>query len=250
MKIVIFGATGGTGRKLVEQALQQGHVVTAFARDPNKVKVSHKNLRVAKGNVLDLDSVKSALQGQGAALSALGVRPAIWFFLLVAIACQVLARFTELSGWVNLLVRVGLPLAVLPLFQRRTTTLSEGTKNILRVMEELGVSRFVCESSLGVGDSRGQLGTFANVFFIPLFLRNIFADKEIQERAITGSPVEWVIVRPAVLTNGPLTGKYKSWIGTPEQPIRHKVSRADTADFMLRQLADDRYLRKTPGLSY
>lgn len=251
MKIVIFGATGGTGRKLVEQALQQGHMVTAFARDPGKIKVSHQNLSVAKGNVLDADSVKSALQGQDAALSALGVRPAVWLFLLVALACQLAARFTGLSGWLNLLVRLGVPLAaLLLLFQRRTTTLSEGTKNILQAMEGVGVRRFVCESSLGVGDSRGQLGAFANVFFIPLFLRNIFADKEIQERVIAASQVEWIIVRPAVLTNGPRTGKYKSWVGVPEQPIRRKVSRADTADFMLGQLADHRYLRKTPGLSY
>ena len=95
MKIVIFGATGGTGRKLVEQALQQGHMVTAFARDPGKIKVSHQNLSVAKGNVLDADSVKSALQGQDAALSALGVRPAVWLFLLVALACQLAARLRD-----------------------------------------------------------------------------------------------------------------------------------------------------------
>src|SRR5690242_3704005 len=97
LRIVIFGSTGGTGRQLVEQALQQGHVVTAFARDPSKVKLSHQNLRVARGNVLDLDSVKAALHGHDAALSALGVRPPVWLILLTALACQLLARWAGLS---------------------------------------------------------------------------------------------------------------------------------------------------------
>jgi putative NADH-flavin reductase len=250
LKIVVFGSTGGTGRQLVQQTLQQGHAVTAFARDPGKIKLSHENLRVVKGNVLDFDSVKAVLQGQDATLSALGVRPPVWQVISVAIACQLVARFAGLSGSLNLLVRLGVPLVVLFLSQRKIATLSEGTKNILRGMEELRVRRFICESSLGVGDSRGQLGAFANYFFIPLFLRNIFADKEIQEKAIKETQVEWVIVRPAVLTNGRLTGKYQSWLGIPERHIRRKISRADTADFMLRQLTDNAYLRKTPGLSY
>ncbi|HJX00809.1 MAG TPA: NAD(P)H-binding protein, partial [Terriglobales bacterium] len=134
--------------------------------------------------------------------------------------------------------------------QRRTTTLSEGTKNIVRAMQELGVRRFVCESSLGVGDSRGQLGFIYNLLLIPLFLRNIFADKELQEQVIRQSKLEWVIVRPAALTNGPKTGTYHSWTGPPEEPIRKRISRRDTADFMLRQVREDTYVGKTPGLSY
>ena len=94
------------------------------------------------------------------------------------------------------------------------------------------------------------LGFLYNFFLIPLFLRNIFADKEVQEAAIKASKLEWVIVRPAALTNRPKTGVYRSWTGLPNAPLRKRISRADTADFMLRQLGEDTYLRRTPGLSY
>jgi len=70
MKLLIFGATGGTGRLLVEQALAQGHVVTAFVRNPAKFHVSHANLRVAQGDVLRYDTVEPAVTGQDAVLSA------------------------------------------------------------------------------------------------------------------------------------------------------------------------------------
>lgn len=209
MKLLIFGATGGTGRELVAQALEQGHVVAAFARNPAALSLNHPHLRVVKGDVLDHDSVESAIKGQDAVLSALGTR--------------VLTK---------------------------STILSEGTKNIITAMEKLGVRRFICESSLGVGDSRGQLGFLYGYILIPLFLRNIFADKEIQERYIRQSKLDWVIVRPAVLTNGPRTEGYRSGFGVADKSIKGKISRADVADFMLKQLTDKRFVHKTPGLSY
>jgi putative NADH-flavin reductase len=250
MNILIFGATGGTGRALVEQALQQGHVVTAFARNPAKISTTHQNLRVAKGNILDYDTVKAAFHNQDAALSALGVRPPVTTLIIVVIACQLLARLIGLSGPLSWLVRLGLPLLAILVAQRRTTTLSDDTGNIVRAIEELGVRRFICESSLGIGDSQGQLGFLYNYILIPVLLRNVFADKERQEKVIRDSKVEWVIVRPAALTNGPRTSVYRSWTGPANATLRRKISRADTADFMLRQLAEDTYLAKTPALSY
>jgi len=64
------------------------------------------------------------------------------------------------------------------------------------------------------------------------------------------SSLEWVIVRPAALTNGPRTGAYRSGFRPTDRSITAKISRADTADFMLKQLTDNTFLRKTPGLSY
>jgi putative NADH-flavin reductase len=209
MKLLVFGATGGTGREIVAQALEQGHVVTVFVRNPAAISTKHDRLKVAQGDILDYPSVETAVQGQDAVLSALGVR--------------------KLS---------------------KNTILSDGTKNIIQAMERHGVKRFICESSLGVGDSRGQLGWVFNVFIIPLFLRNVFRDKEAQEQYIQQSSLEWVIVRPAALTNGPRTGAYRSGFSPTDRTITAKISRADVADFMLKQLTDDSYLRKTPGLSY
>jgi len=209
MKLLVFGATGGTGREIVAQALDQGHVVTAFVRNPAALATKHERLKLAQGDILDYPSVEAAVQGQEAVLSALGVRKL-----------------------------------------RKNTILSDGTKNIIRAMEQHGVKRFVCESSLGVGDSKGQLGWVYTLFIIPLFLRNIFREKEVQEQYIKQSNLDWIIVRPAALTNGPHTGVYRSGFSTRDRTIRGKIARADVADFMLKQLTDDTYLRKTPGLSY
>ncbi len=250
MNLLVFGATGGTGRALIRQALAQGHVVTAFARDPAKVKITHENLRIARGNILDYDSVETAVKNQDAVFSALGVRPKVGLVVLVIIACQVLARTAGLSGPLMWLVRIGIPLLALLVAQKKTTTLSEGTKNIVRAMEKLGVRPFICESSLGVGDSKGQLGFLYNYILIPLFIRSMFADKEVQETVVRKSSLDWVIVRPGALTNGPQTGKYHSWLGAPDVSIRRKISRSDVADFMLRQLGESADLGKTPALSY
>ena len=250
MNLVIFGATGGTGRELVAQALEQGHKVTAFARDPAKVRSSHPNLRVANGNVLDYGSVEQALQGQDAALSALGVRPRVGLIIALIVVCQLVARFLALSGPLNWAIRLGVPVATVLLFGTRTNTLSAGTSNILRAMKTLGVSRFVCESSLGIGDSKGRLGALYNFFLTPIFLRGLFADKESQEQIIRQSGLDWIIVRPAALANGPHRGNYRTGTSIGHWFFMARISRADVADFMLKQLSDTTYLRQTPGISY
>src|SRR5260221_30316 len=177
MKLLIFGATSGTGRQLVEQALAQGHIVTAFVRHPAKFHVSHANLRVAQGDVLRYDTVEPAVTGQDAVLSALGVHPPVFTFIVVTILCQVAARLLALHGIGAWSVSLGIPLLALLFLFRRNTKLSDGTRNIVRAMQERGVKRIVCQSSLGVGDSRGRLGFLYNFFVIPLFLRTEFAAK-------------------------------------------------------------------------
>lgn len=209
MKVLVLGATGGTGLELLEQALEDGHEVTAFARRPQAVVLKRSNLRVQKGDVLDYPSVAAAVQGQDAVLSALGVR------------------------------RLG-----------KNTILSDGTRNVIQAMEKSGVRRLVLESSLGVGDSAGQLGALHNLFLLPLLLKNVFRDKEVQESVVRASKLDWIIVRPAILTNGPRTGRYKAGFRPNDRSIKAKISRADTAEFMLKQLHDNKYLRQTPGLSY
>lgn len=250
MKLLIFGATGGTGRALVEQALEQGHRVTAFARDPAKVRVTHQNLTVAHGNMLDSSSVEAAVQGQDAVLSALGTRLPILAIVVFGFGFQALARLLALHGPLGLAVRIGGPLLALLFLTRRTTALSQGTRNIVTAMEQHGVKRLVCESSLGVGDSKGRLGIFYNLVLVPLLLRGVFADKAAQEEIIRSSSLDWVMVRPSSLTNGPRKGVYRSGleIGHWFRPTR--ISRADAADFMFKQLTDETWLRKTPGVAY
>lgn len=72
MKLVVFGATGGTGQEIVKQSLAQGHQVTAFVRDPAKMSLEDDNLKVITGNVHDLDAVRQAVKGQDAVICSLG----------------------------------------------------------------------------------------------------------------------------------------------------------------------------------
>ena len=250
MRLLVFGATGGTGRRIVEQALQQGHVVTAFARDPRKVRLTHDNLRVVRGDVLRPESVEAAVVGQEAVLSALGVRLPVRVLILTVVACQIIVRAVALPRAAALFVELGVPLLAILLLSRRKTVLSEGTRNIVRTMERAGIKRFVCETSLGVGDSRWKLGVVHNLIALPLFLRNVLADKEEQERIIRSSSLDWVIVRPTALTNGPERKAYRAGAGVGHWFVPSRISRSDVAAFMLKQVTGEEYLRKTPGLSY
>jgi putative NADH-flavin reductase len=211
MRLLIFGATGGTGRQLVEQALGQGHHVTAFVRNTAAVNLSHARLGIAQGDVLDAAAVARAVPDHDAVLCALGA-PAT----------------------------------------RTGTIRSQGTRNIVHAMERAGARRLVCQTSLGYGDSRQVLDRMPFYFkyvIVPLLLRKGFADHQRQEDIIRRSQLDWVIVRPGNLTDGPLTGAYRHGFPATDTTIKAEVSRADVADFMLKQLADDTYLHKTPGVS-
>src|SRR5437762_1756360 len=207
-RVLVIGATGGTGRQLVQQALDQGHQVTAFVRRPSKLQIEHANLRIVKGDVLDYASVESAMVGQSAVLSALGHKR---FFYPNKIQ-------------------------------------SNGMRNILRAMTTCNVPRLICETALGIGNSVGRLGLPHTFFILPLILPFYMWDKLRQEELIAASDRDWVIVRPGVLTNGEARGDYRHGpkVGSYLWPVR--ISRADVADFMLKQLTDDAYVGAAPGL--
>jgi putative NADH-flavin reductase len=202
MKITIFGASGRTGILTVYQALEKGHTVTAFARKAESVAIQHRNLSILQGDVLNYESVKSAITGQDAVICALGVES-----------------------------------------RKYTTVLSDATRNIIQAMEETGVKRFICMSSVGI------LGNDAGFWFgkimIPLLLKQVFEDKKRQMNLVTTSDLEWVIVRPVGLTQSPKTNTYKV---RPENPTSSRIPRADVADFMLKLLTDKKYDRTMPAL--
>jgi putative NADH-flavin reductase len=209
-RVLIVGATGGTGRQLLAHALERGYLVTAFVRDSGTLSVEHPHLTVVRGNVLDYSTVEKAVRGQDAVISALGHKR---FFVPNRI-------------------------------------LSEGTRNVLRAMEIHGVRRFVCETSLGIGDSVGFMGLYYSLFVIPVVLPLYFWDKTRQEQLIAASKLEWVIVRPAVLTNDDGRGVYRHGRSIGSFLWTARIARADVAHFMLEQLADDSYLGTAVGVCW
>ena len=207
MKLIIFGSTGSIGRELVSQGLEHGHMVTAFTRDPSKLDIRHDNLKVVRGDAMDLPSVEKAVQGQDAVLCSLGAGA-------------------------------------------KGTVRTRGTKNIIRAMEKAGVRRLVCQSSLGVGDSWDNLNLFWKYVMFRGFLRHAYADHVSQEDHVRQSDLDWTIVRPAAFTDGNLTGEYRHGFPGNDKTTKLKISRDDVAEFMLKHLTQEEYLRKTPGLSY
>jgi nucleoside-diphosphate-sugar epimerase len=207
-RVLIVGATGGTGRQLVTQALVRGYAVTAL--DPSRLRVDHPKLTVVQGDVLDAGVVENAVRGQDAVLCALGHKR----------------------------------------FFYPTRILSEGTRNILGAMETHGVRRLVCETSLGIGNSVGRMGLYYTFFVIPLILPFYFWDKTRQERLIAASTVDWVIVRPGVLTNRDGRGRYRHGYRIGSFLLTARIARVDVAAFMLDQLASDTYLRTAPGVCW
>jgi putative NADH-flavin reductase len=122
---------------------------------------------------------------------------------------------------------------------------ARGTGRILDAMRETGVRRIVVVTSLGVGDSREQLPWFFRVI-MELTLKAVLAAKEEQERLVKTSGLDWIIIRPGGLTDGPKTGTYR--FGVDRSLKSGRIARADVADFVLRQLNDDTFLRQTPAV--
>lgn len=133
---------------------------------------------------------------------------------------------------------------------QKDTLRSTGTQHILRAMDACGVRRMICLTTLGIGDSKAALPFLYKYLLVPFLLRQAFADSETQEAYIRQSAVEWTIARPGALTNGPRTGHYQHGFPATEQGLKIKISRADVADFMLRQLHQATYLQQAVSLSY
>jgi putative NADH-flavin reductase len=133
---------------------------------------------------------------------------------------------------------------------RKGTVRSVGTKHVIEAMERHGVRRLVCQTTLGVGDSRALLNFFWKRIMFGLLLREAYADHEAQEAFIKQSDLDWIIIRPGAFTDGAGTGAYRHGFPPTEKNLNLKISRADVANFMVQQLTDDTYLRQSPGLSY
>ena len=125
------------------------------------------------------------------------------------------------------------------------TICSEGTKNIIAAMKKDNIKRIIVESAYGAGDTRK--GFYGNAVWMLIASR--IRDKELMEKTLGESGLDWAISRPVYLTNGPWTGVYRVGFEL-HVGIWPKISRADVADFMLKQLADNTYIRRAPIITY
>ena len=209
MKIAIFGATGETGRQLVEQALTAGHEVAAYVRDQSKLGINNEHLTVIEGELTDEQLIESTVTGANAVISALGPR----------------------GGSKN-------------------KPITQGMQNIITAMKEQNVRRLVITSTLSAKDPNDPLNFRAKamVNLVKVTMRDAYKEIVSTAETVRNSDLDWTIVRLTMLNNNPKSGKVKvGYVGKGEVGLW--ISRADLAEFLLRQVQDTKYLRQAPAIS-
>jgi putative NADH-flavin reductase len=208
MKIVVFGASGRVGKRLVNQALDSGHQVIAYVRRENSLEIDHPNLKIIVGRLNDSEKLKKAISGADVCLSSLGG-----------------ASLTK-----------------------HATEITDGIDRIVSVMEQERVNRFIYLSSMGAGESRFYMVQPVRFMVCDLLLRIPLADHYTNEQRLVKSTLQWIIVRPGGLTDGSKTGNLKHGFEKISTKGNPKISRADVASFMLEQLASETYINKAVWL--
>jgi putative NADH-flavin reductase len=210
MKLIVFGATGGTGKQTLERALAAGHEVTAFVRNPANLGLKNEKLHVVQGDALKSESVAGAISGHDAVVCAIGPR-----------------KGTPPAG-----------------------IISGAVHNILLGMKQSGSRRFIFESGLMVGDghalswlSRTLLSIFRSTN------RALYADKVIAEREILASDLDWTIVRPPGLAHSPAKGGYRVGKDL-DVKLTKPVSHADVAELLVKLAAGSEHLREIVDVGY
>ena len=208
MRLLIIGASQGIGLETTRQALQAGYHVRALARSAAAISISNLNLEKINGDALNQKDVEAALAGIDAVILTLGV------------------GLRELFRPVHLF--------------------SDATRVLIAAMNGQAVKRLICVTGFGAGNSRASISCLQRVPFQMLF-GHAYNDKTQQERLIKESALDWTIVRPGVLTGGPRTGRYQV-LREPTHWRNGIISRADVAEFLVRQIADRTYVHETPVL--
>ena len=208
MRVLIIGASKGIGLETTRQALDAGYDVRALARSASAIAVSNPSLEKMPGDALKTEDVEAALVGVDVVIQTLGVGLGDLF--------------------------------------RPVHLFSDTTRVLIAAMGSQVVKRLICVTGFGAGDSRASISCLQRLPFQIVFGR-AYDDKSLQEQLIKESELDWTIARPGVLTNGPRTGRYRI-LSEATQWRNGIISRADVAEFLVRQIGDQTYIRKTPVL--
>jgi uncharacterized protein YbjT (DUF2867 family) len=209
MRILVIGATGGTGREVVRQALDRGYQVNALARSAADAAPLLPGADIIVGDARDGETVAKALAGCDGVISALG---------------------TKLS------------------LLHEETLLSTATRVLIDAMQKLRITRLVCITGIGAGDSHGHGGFLYDHVVQPLLLNSTYHDKDRQEDEIRKSGLDWTIVRPTNLTDGTASGAIRA---LTDLTGFHggSIARADVAGFLITELEERHWSGKSPVIT-
>ena len=132
---------------------------------------------------------------------------------------------------------------------RKSTIRSTGTLNVIQGMQEHGVERLICQSTLGAHESWSNLNFFWKRIMFGMLLRPVFLDHELQESLVRASGLNWTLVRPGAFTDAPASSTFKEGFSAAERNLKLKISRSDVANFLARQLSDRKYLHRAVSIS-
>lgn len=125
-----------------------------------------------------------------------------------------------------------------------------GTRTVVEAMRQTGVRRLIAQSTMRAGDSRGNLSWWWKYAMFGVLLRPAYRDHQAQEAIVRACDLDWTIVRPGAFTDGPRTGRYRHGFVPDDRTTQMQISRADVADFLLRQVESTDDLHRAVGLSY
>ncbi len=208
LNVLVIGGTSGIGLEVVRQSVERGHNVTALARRPERMSFFHPQLTVLKGDVLDAESISNAISQNDVIISTIGMGPT----------------------------------------RKPVNVFSEGMTNTLAIMNASDKSRLITVTGIGAGDSNGHGGFFYDQVMLPLMLKTIYDDKDIQEALIKKSTTDWTIVRPGFLTDNPVENHY--YVLDNLDGVRSgEISRADVAHFIIAAFEQNLYINETVFLT-
>jgi putative NADH-flavin reductase len=209
-KIIVFGATGGTGRQVVELALQRGFEVTVIVRNPAAFTVQHSHLKVVKGDVLQPFTFKNEISENDIVISCLGI-PKVQQTTLYSESMKNMVAVMQASG------------------ASRILCISSG--------------------AVSVPPDSSFIMTFLLKNVLQRIYKPVYTDMRLMEKIIHESGLNWTIVRAPKLTDGKRTEKYKDITNQPLRSIP-TISRADLADYMLNQISEMRTYQSRVDIAY
>ena len=208
MRILIVGASKGIGLETTRQALAAGYDVRALARSAASINLSDAKLEKVQGDALNKPDVEAALAGVDAVIVTLGVSLGSLF--------------------------------------KPVHLFSDATRVLIAAMKDKRVNRLICVTGFGAGDSRASIGFLQRVPFQIVFGR-AYDDKSLQEQMIKESGLDWTIARPGVLLSGLKSGRYKV-LRDPSEWRNGIITRANVADFLVKQIEDHNLIGASPVL--
>lgn len=216
MKILILGATGRTGRLIVDEALKQGYDLNVLVRDKNKISFNSKSINVFQGTPTRRADLAAAMHGCDLIISALGI-----------------VRASD-APWSKLITA--------PNF------ISESIKNAIAEADQQSIKRLITVSAWGVGDTKKQVPFWLRWLINYTNMRPVYAEHEKEEKLLANSDLNWTAVRPVALSDSKKIKTLKVSLNNLPKPSL-QISRQSVAKFIVDIVKSDKYDRKSPTIS-